>query len=145
MTNAAKLDTQARLPDDASPPEMPTMFDSAMPTLKNRCGNFFAKCSVRVELCTSPSTTTRSGCCSPRAARASPNASRVDLPSFISPVSWYALLCAQECKRLVRLFRRQRFAVMVRVARQDRLDRPALDGLRHDDARLALVINRLLE
>jgi hypothetical protein len=61
MTNAAKLDTHARLPLDASPAATPTMFDSAMPTLKNRSGYFLPNHSVYVELCTSPSTTTTSG------------------------------------------------------------------------------------
>ena len=55
MTKAAKLASQARLPDDARPPATPTRFDSAMPTLKKRSGNFLAKISVRVELWTSPS------------------------------------------------------------------------------------------
>src|SRR5438094_4510599 len=84
MTKAAKLASQARLPDAAKPPATPTRFDSAMPTLKKRCGNFLAKCSVRVELWTSPSTTTTSGCVSPSFASARPNASRVDLPSFMA-------------------------------------------------------------
>ena len=69
MTKAAKLASQARLPDAASPPATPTRFDSAMPTLKKRSGNFLAKCSVRVELWTSPSTTTMSGSCSPEAGQ----------------------------------------------------------------------------
>src|SRR5262249_39689844 len=59
-----------------------TRFDSAMPTLKNRSGNFLAKKSVRVELCTSPSTTTTSLWAAPNSASARPNASRVDLPCF---------------------------------------------------------------
>src|SRR5215471_6447034 len=84
MTKQAKLDSQARFPELARPPAMPTKFDSAMPTLKKRSGNFLAKKSVRVELCTSPSTTTISGYFSPAAANAMPKASRVDFPVFIS-------------------------------------------------------------
>src|SRR5438046_5677499 len=86
MMKQAKLETQARLPAPARPLAMPTMSDSAMPTLKKRSGNFLAKKSVRVELCTSPSTTTMSVCLPPASARARPNASRVDLPSFITSV-----------------------------------------------------------
>src|SRR5262245_33098195 len=84
MTKAAKLAHQACLPDDASPAAIPTMFDSAMPTLKKRSGNFLAKCSVRVELFTSPSTTTSAGSAAPSCASARPKASRVDLPSFMT-------------------------------------------------------------
>src|SRR5205807_10372991 len=83
MMKQAKLASQARLPDDAKPADTPTRFDSAMPTLKKRSGNFLAKCSVRVELFTSPSRTTMSLWVSPRAARARPKASRVDLPCFM--------------------------------------------------------------
>src|SRR6266851_9991068 len=84
MTKQAKLDNQARFPAEASPAATPTRFDSAMPTLKKRSGNFLAKCSVRVELCTSPSMTTISGFVSPSWAKAKPKASRVDLPIFIN-------------------------------------------------------------
>src|SRR5205809_1795028 len=83
MIKQAKLASHERLPELAMPADTPTRFDSAMPTLKNRCGNFLAKKSVRVELCTSPSRTTMSGYCSPSLANARPNASRVDLPIFI--------------------------------------------------------------
>src|SRR3982750_2574078 len=83
MMKAAKLDTHARLPAPARPAATPTRFDSAMPTLKKRWGNFLAKCSVRVELWTSPSTTTTAGSSAPSWARARPKASRVDLPSFM--------------------------------------------------------------
>src|SRR4051794_87514 len=83
MTKQAKLASQARLPDAAMPDAALTRFDSAMPTLKNRAGNFLAKKSVRVELWTSPSSTTTSANCSPTFARARPNASRVDLPIFM--------------------------------------------------------------
>src|SRR6516225_3513316 len=86
MMKQAKLLSQARLPDAARPPATPTRFDSAMPTLKKRSGNFLAKKSVRVELCTSPSTTTMSGLDSPSAASAMPNASRTDLPIFICQI-----------------------------------------------------------
>src|SRR5437763_1398207 len=79
----AKLASHARLFELAKPAATPTRFDSAMPTLKKRCGNFLAKCSVRVELLTSPSQTTTSGYSSPSFARATPKASRVDLPIFI--------------------------------------------------------------
>src|SRR6266550_4507425 len=81
--NAAKLASHACLPAAARPLATPTRFDSAMPTLKKRSGNFLAKKSVRVELCTSPSRTTMSGCVSPSFASARPNASRTDFPSFI--------------------------------------------------------------
>src|SRR5436305_3348573 len=80
MTKQAKLASHARLPDAARPLAMLTRFDSAMPTLKKRSGNFLAKCSVRVELWTSPSRTTMSGYSWPMRASARPNASRVDLP-----------------------------------------------------------------
>src|SRR5262245_58930269 len=83
MTKHAKLASQARLPELANPPAIPTRLDAAMPTLKKRSGNFLAKRSVRVELWTSPSTTTMSEYLSPTAARATPNASRVDFPVFI--------------------------------------------------------------
>src|SRR5713101_3142016 len=93
MTKQAKLASQARLPELARPPAMPTRLDSAMPTLKKRSGNFLAKSSVRVELWTSPSTTTISGYLSPISARARPNASRVDFPGFIkvSPRGQFAI------------------------------------------------------
>src|SRR5947207_12417538 len=84
MTKQAKLESQARLPEPAKPAATPTRFDSAIPTLKKRSGNFLAKKSVRVELCTSPSSTTMSVRLSPSFARARPNASRTDLPSFIA-------------------------------------------------------------
>src|SRR5437763_1089982 len=84
MTKQAKLLSQARLPALAKPPATPTRSDSAMPTLKNRGGNFLAKRSVRVELWTSPSTTTMSGYCSPALARAMPKDSRTDLPCFMA-------------------------------------------------------------
>src|SRR4051794_34707977 len=86
MTKAAKLASQARLPEAARPPATPTRLDSAMPTLKKRGGDFLGKRIVRVELLTSPSTTTRSGWLSPSCARAMPNASRMDLPSFMVPL-----------------------------------------------------------
>src|SRR5271166_439857 len=92
MTKQAKLLSQARLPEQAMPAETPTRLDSAMPTLKNRSGNFLAKCSVRVELWTSPSKTTMSGYCAPILARARPNASRTDLPGFIGSYSVTQLL-----------------------------------------------------
>src|SRR6516165_9556941 len=121
---------------------MPTRFDSAMPTLKKRSGNFLAKKSVRVELCTSPSTTTMSGCCAPASASASPNASRVDLPSLrSSPCSLAAVMAisssaacgfairsdTDDLQRLGLLLLGQRLAVVVGVLGEDRLDRPALD------------------
>src|SRR5579871_1262984 len=83
MTKQAKLASQARLPEADIPLAMPTRSDSAIPTLKNRCGNFLAKCSVRVELWTSPSSTTISEYCSPSLASAKPNVSRTDLPIFM--------------------------------------------------------------
>src|SRR5439155_24290318 len=84
MMKAAKLAHQACLPDEANPAVIPTRFDSAMPTLKKRSGNFFAKISVRVELLTSPSTTTTAASTAPSCASARPKASRVDLPSFMA-------------------------------------------------------------
>ncbi len=83
VTKQAKLASQARLPDAARPLAALTRFDSPMPMLKKRSGNFLAKKSVRVELWTSPSRTTRSLYSSPSLARARPNASRTDLPSFM--------------------------------------------------------------
>src|SRR6266850_1850482 len=83
MTKTAKLASQARLPDDARPAATPTRLDSAMPTLKKRVGNFLPKTSVRVELPTSPSTTTTSAWVSPSCASPRPKASRMDLPSFM--------------------------------------------------------------
>src|SRR5947209_7762154 len=106
MMNAAKEASQDRLPDDASPAATPTRSDSAMPTLKKRGGNFFAKMSVRVELLTSPSTTTMSALASPSWASAMPKASRTDLPSFIillraKEFTWlqYALDARRQRKR----------------------------------------------
>src|SRR5262245_9408671 len=83
MAKAAKLASQARLSEAASPLAALTRFDSAMPTLKKRSGNFLAKKSVRVELWTSPSSTTMSRYCSPIFASAMPNASRTDFPIFM--------------------------------------------------------------
>src|SRR5438105_3393720 len=87
MMKAAKLASQARLPAQVRPAATPTRLDSAMPTLKKRSGNFLAKKSVRVELCTSPSTTTMSGNLSPTCAKARPKASRTDLPCLSMEVS----------------------------------------------------------
>src|SRR5260370_41567734 len=86
MTKQAKLESQARFPAAVKPEATPTRFDSAMPTLKNRSGNFLAKKSVCVELCTSPSTTTISGFSSPSLAKATPKASRTDFPIFMSHI-----------------------------------------------------------
>src|SRR5262249_20192337 len=151
ITKAAKLAIQARLPLLARPPPMPTRFDSAMPTLKKRVGNFLAKCSVRVELCTSPSTTTRSGSFSPSCARARPQASRVDLPIsrgdavavVMCRISSQAhgrlamgpgFLSSNHLKSLGRLVGRQWLAVVIRVGRKQGLDRPALDRAGDQDA-----------
>src|SRR5262245_33129465 len=122
MMKHAKLATHDRLPDAARPLAMPTRFDSAMPTLKKRSGNFFMKKSVRVELCTSPSSTTTSGYCSPSFARARPKASRVLLPIFMMTP-----LHPEQFQRLLRLLGSQRLAVVVGVLGEDRLDRVALD------------------
>src|SRR5436190_689793 len=124
--NAAKLASQARLPEAARPLAALTRFDSAIPTLKKRSGNFLAKKSVRVELWTSPSRTTMSACCSPSFASASPNASRIDLPIFMVVFSLMRSAGVQQSEGLGRLFLRQRFAVVVGVLGQDGLDRPAL-------------------
>src|SRR5436309_831368 len=121
MRKQAKLAAQARLPEAARPLARLTRFDSAMPTLKKRSGNFFAKCSVRVELFTSPSTTTISGLAAPTWASARPKASRVDLPSFMSGPS--------------REFRRTPYFLLVRdeIGEADRLQRLARD-LRSKDS-----------
>src|SRR5438128_9843527 len=141
MTKQAKLASQARLPEPASPAATPTRFDSAMPTLKKRSGNFLAKCSVRVELCTSPSTTTRSAYWAPACARASPNASRVDLPGFMTPSPNLTDLR----QGLLGFVGGQRLAVMVRVAAQEMLDRVSLHRAGNDDAGPALGLPRLVE
>src|SRR5262249_46150931 len=105
-------------------------FDSAMPTLKNRSGNFLAKYSVRVELFTSPSSTTMSAFVSPSWARARPNASRVALPSFITGPSY-----TDDFQSFLRFFRRQRQAVVVRIV-DDVADRITLDRVGDDRAGL---------
>ena len=64
------------------PPATLTMLLSAIPTLNDRSGNAFMNGSVRVELPTSASTTTTSGCLAPKSFNASPNASRVAAPNF---------------------------------------------------------------
>src|SRR5215213_2090609 len=116
MTNAAKLASQARLPEAARPLAALTRFDSAMPTLKKRSGNFLAKKSVRVELWTSPSRTTMSAYCSPSFASAMPNASRMDLPIFTGNTSGVgARSGVQQRQGLGRLVGRQRLAVVVGV------------------------------
>src|SRR6516164_9411728 len=142
MTKQAKLASQARLPEAARPAAVPTRFDSAMPTLKKRSGNFLAKKSVRVELWTSPSTTTISGYFSPAAANAMPKASRVDFPVFI-PISHAD--CRRSSRALLELgechfgfLGRQWFAVMVWVARKQMLNRIPLDRAGDDGARPAL-------
>src|ERR1700737_3318827 len=116
MTKQAKLASQARLPEAAMPPATLTRFDSAMPTLKKRCGNFLAKWSVRVELFTSPSRTTMSGYSSPSLARAWPKAARVDLPSFMAVIPCQGSVGVQVRQRLLGLLGRQRLAVVVVVA-----------------------------
>src|SRR5438874_12595667 len=64
------------LPSNASPAATPIMFDSAMPTSKNRSGYFAAKSSTFVEFFRSPvSATTRSS--APMRTSASPKALRV--------------------------------------------------------------------
>ena len=78
---AAKLAIRLVLPALARPPAIPTRLLSEIPMLKKRSGCFLPNHSVRVELLTSPSSTTRSGYFSPRASRARPKASRVALPS----------------------------------------------------------------
>src|SRR5262249_38238892 len=147
MTKQAKLASQARLPDDASPAATPTRFDSAMPTLKKRSGNFLAKCSVRVELLTSPSRTTISGYCSPSLANARPKASRVDLPVFmLAPQSMWSIRSgANQLQCFLGLLRRQWLAVMVRIAAEQFLDWIAFHGACNDDARFALGLRGLLK
>src|SRR5262249_29551273 len=138
MMKQAKLASQARLPELARPPATPTKFDSAMPTLKKRSGNFLAKKSVRVELCTSPSTTTISGYFSPAAANAMPKASRVDFPVFI-PISHTD--CDRSSRALLELgechfgfLGRQWFTVMIWVAGKQMLNRITLDRAGDDGA-----------
>src|SRR5436305_8006643 len=67
-------------PELARPPAIPTRLLSAIPMLKKRSGCFLPNHSVRVELLTSASTTTRSLYSAPRASSARPKASRVALP-----------------------------------------------------------------
>src|SRR5262249_51536121 len=86
--NAAKLAIKLILPELARPPATPTRLLSAIPTLKNRSGYFLANHSVRVELLTSPSITTRSGDSAPRASSARPKASRVALPISRFEATW---------------------------------------------------------
>ncbi len=88
----AKLAIQVCLPEEASPLAMPTRLDSAMPTWKKRSGNSLPKYSVRVELETSASTTTRCGSSWPNSASALPKASRVAGP--ISNVNLRSILAA---------------------------------------------------
>src|SRR5262249_53499931 len=127
------------------PAATPTRFDSAMPTLKKRSGNFLAKKSVRVELWTSPSSTTTSGWASPSFSRARPNASRTDLPILRPAVAVLMASGSQEFQRPLRLLGGQRLAVVVGVLRQDRLDRPALHRPGGGDARLAPGRGRLVQ
>src|SRR6267378_2016950 len=129
----AKLDSQERLPQQARPAAMPTRSDSAIPTLKKRSGNLLAKKSVRVELWTSPSTTTTSEFSSPNLANARPNASRVDLPIFMNHTPHRSWLRIQKGQGLILLFFGQRLAVVVRIAGQQKLDRVSLDGAGDDD------------
>src|SRR5262245_61754420 len=145
MAKAAKLASQARLSEAASPLAVLTRFDSAMPTLKKRSGSFLAKKSVRVELWTSPSSTTMSRYCSPIFASAIPNASRTDFPIFIVVFSLVRSASIQQGQGLFLFVARQRLAVMVGVLGQNRLDRPALDRLGDDDTRPALHRGGLLQ
>src|SRR6266542_6112231 len=145
MAKAAKLASQARLPEAANPLAALTRFDSAMPTLKKRSGNFLAKKSVRVELWTSPSRTTMSGYCSPIFASAIPNASLTDFPIRMVVFSLVRSAGVQQRQGLLHLFGRQRLAVVVGVLAQNALDRPALDRLGDDDTRPALHRGGLLQ
>src|SRR5687767_5118954 len=81
---AAKLATTGTLPLAARPAATPAMLLSAMPTLKKRSGWSCPNHSVRVELLTSPSTTTMRSFFLPSSRSAWPNASRVAAPSFSS-------------------------------------------------------------
>src|SRR3954451_17471250 len=78
--NAAKLEMTGVLPQEATPPAIPTRLLSAIPMLKKRSGCFLPNHSVRVEFDTSASTTTTSGWSAPNASSARPKASRVALP-----------------------------------------------------------------
>ena len=60
MANTAKVEAKTVLPDTARPAAVPIRFCSAMPTLKNRSGNFLANSTVRVDEDRSPSSTTTS-------------------------------------------------------------------------------------
>src|SRR5207244_3385925 len=145
MMKQAKLDSQDRLPQQAKPAAMPTRSDSAMPTLKNRSGNFLAKKSVRVELWTSPSTTTTSELSSPSFAKARPKASRVDLPIFMNHTPHRSWLRVYEGQGFVLLFFRQRLAVMIRVLGQQILDRVSLHRAGDDDAGSAFGLGGFLK
>src|SRR5262249_20743889 len=134
MMKQAKLETQARLPAPARPLATPTMSDSAMPTLKKRSGNFLAKKSVRVELCTSPSTTTTSGWVSPSLASASPNASRTDLPSFIFPPPAPSVVVVRLEELVVDLAaEHEQHAELADRERDDEVDEVAQGDEEHDD------------
>src|SRR4051794_9847551 len=79
---------------------------------------------------------------SPSWARARPNASRTDLPILRVAV---VMSGSQEFQRLGGLGLGQRLSVVVGVLRQNRLDRPTLDGAGHDHAGLALRCRGLVE
>ena len=64
------------MPASDRPAATPSMFASAIPIWKKRSGYFFANFFDRVLSDRSASSTTSSGCVSPRRTSASPNASR---------------------------------------------------------------------
>src|SRR5512138_2405112 len=98
------------------------MFASAIPIWKNRSGNFLANFFERVLSERSASSTTSSGCVSPRRTSASPNASRdatdVDPGSFLTG----ALILVASSRRLERRLRRAQLAhgvFQLRLRRRD--------------------------
>src|SRR3989338_723043 len=84
MIKQAKLEIKGIFPEDARPAAIPAILASAMPTLKKRSGNAFAKESVFVDLERSPSKTTIFECVLPNSASAFPYESRVAGPNFFS-------------------------------------------------------------
>src|SRR5690349_1292040 len=75
-------------PVRARPAAMPTMFDSAIPRLKARSGNFFAKPAVIVDFERSASSVTMRSSVAPSSMSASPNAARLALAAIAPPLIW---------------------------------------------------------
>ena len=83
-TKQANEQTNGTRPVRARPAPTPIMFDSAMPRLKARPGNFLAKFTVIVDFERSASSVTMRSSRAPRSIRASPNAARVALAGIRS-------------------------------------------------------------